>query len=103
MPTRGTQQKPVPVCSLGFRAYDILGTGSGNGINDVTGNGQSGSNESLVARPLARNIYVPCLVGICVVGIYVVLMMGHVGTAGGAEHSLRARSWKDVTRSPATR
>ena len=73
MPTRGTQQKPVPVCSLGFRAYDILGTGSGNGINDVTGNGQSGSNESLVARPLARNIYVPCLVGICVVGIYVVL------------------------------
>ena len=74
MPTRGTQQKPVPVCSLALGAYDILGIGSGKGVNDVTGNGQSGSNEPLVARPLARNIYVPCLVGICVVGICVVMI-----------------------------
>ena len=76
MPTRGAQQKPVPFCSLCFGACDALGTSNCNGVNDVTSNGHLGSGKSLVAHPLARNIYVPCLVGMCVVGIYVVLSLG---------------------------
>ena len=103
MLTRGTQQEPMPFCSLYFGACDALGTG--NGVSNVTSTGHLGSSKALVARPLVRNTYAPCLVGICVVGMHVVLRSasGDPGAARAPSIAAGSSGAEGSTAMPAAR